>query len=62
MRFRYRLLNLCSIVLINWLLDYAGMFVSNGDFTVQHLLAVPLVATIALSILFKKAQLNYLFP
>lgn len=62
MRFRYRLLNLCSIVLINWLLDYAGMFVSNGDFTVQHLLAVPLVATIALIILFKKAQLNYLFP
>jgi hypothetical protein len=62
MRFRYRLLNLCSIVLVNWLLDYAGMFVSNGDFAVQHLLAVPLVATIALSILFKKAQLNYLFP
>lgn len=62
MRFRYRLLNLCIIVLVNWLLDYAGMFVSNGDFVVQHLLAVPLVATIALSILFKKAQLNYLFP
>ncbi|QJW45398.1 hypothetical protein HA075_06020 [bacterium BFN5] len=62
MRFRYRLLNLCSIFLINWLLDYAGIFVSNGDFAVQHLLVVPLVATIIVSILFNKAGLSYLFP
>lgn len=62
MRFRYRLINLCLIVVVNWLLEYAGIFLSKGDFVVQHLLIVPLVATIIVSILFKKARLNYLFP
>lgn len=60
--FRYRMLGVLVIVGVNGLLGHFGIFIPQAPVTVQWLLLIPLVAIGLLSVLFKKAQLKYLFP
>ncbi len=60
--FRYRLLAIVIIAGINWLIGHLGVFVPTVAISPQCLILVPLTIIIFLVILFRAANLDYLFP
>ena len=63
MSFRYRLIGIVIIVLVNWAYGYFGILVpQQPGFSSNYLDLIPLVALPLLIVLFRLAKLAYLFP
>lgn len=63
MQFRYRLLGILALPLINWLFEQCHIFsFSIPDFTALHYSLISILAVAIVIFLFKLARLDYLFP
>lgn len=59
---RYRAIGICFIVALNWAIGYFGVFVPVVSITSHLLILGPIGAIALLTVLFKAAKLDYLFP
>lgn len=59
---RWRFLGIIAIVALNWSIGYFGLFLSQAAITPYHLILIPAVVVTLLTILFRAAKLDYLFP
>lgn len=62
LRLRQRVAGMAVIIVLNAIIADLGIFVPQTDITSQHLLFVPLAASLLVIWLFKAARLDYLLP
>lgn len=61
LRFRYRLLGIALLALVNWAIGYFNIFVSPIEMSSQYLTLVPIIGVLFVIVLFHIAKVDYLF-
>lgn len=59
---RYRAVGIGVIIALNWAIGHFGIFVPQVAITPHHLILVPAASIALLTVIFRAAGLNYLFP
>lgn len=62
MPWRYRLTGLGVLFALNWAIGHFGIFVPQVEISPHYLILVPVVTVALLIVLFRAAELDYLFP